>query len=140
MRISVRGWGRDQGETQVMKASLSNAEKGDVSRYARGETYLEVYPHRAPYMTAARISTSTALRLGGNYLLHVELSREDIEQLFFETHSGDIVRMFRSFMAEETRQYYATQIQRMTEMQERRRQRLAGKEQEEPAPGTTGEA
>jgi hypothetical protein len=49
------------------------------------------------------ISTHAELRLGGDYLLRVELSKEEIAQLFYETHRNDIVRMFRSFVEDEQR-------------------------------------
>ena len=45
--------------------------------------------------TKVRISTGTDVRLGGTYLLHVELSRKEIAQLFFDTHTGAMVRMLR---------------------------------------------
>ena len=52
-------------------------------------------------MTKVCVSTSAELRLGGSYLLQVELRRKEIAQLFYETHGGDIVRMFRSFIEDE---------------------------------------
>jgi hypothetical protein len=127
MRITVRGWGRDVGETEVMSAPLLDAESPSGS-YSRGTLYKTVeYPdHRR--MTKVRVSTSTELRLGGTYLLHVELSRAEIAQLFFDTHSGDVVRMFRSFMEDEARAEHARWLERLAQHDERRRQRLAEKE------------
>lgn len=99
MRITVRGWGRDQGEKEIMNAALENAETDPSDRYTRGKTYLAVdYPKSR--RSTVRVSTSTELHLGGNYLLHIELSRNEIARLFYETHGNDIVRMFRSFVEE----------------------------------------
>jgi hypothetical protein len=131
MRIVVRGWGRDQGEKEIMNAPLGDAEEGPSDRYTRGKIYLNVqYPH-IRHMAKVRVSTSAELRLGGNYLLHVELSRKEIAQLFYETHGGDIVRMFRSFVDDEERQEAARRLELLAQYDERRRQRLAQKEQTE---------
>jgi hypothetical protein len=111
MRIAVRGWGRNQGEKEIMNAELRNAEAPPGS-YSMGKTYLRVeYPNSR--IAKARISTSTELRLGGRYLLHVELSRKEIAQLFYETHSGDIVRMFRSFIEDEEREEKQERLKRL---------------------------
>jgi len=75
------------------------------------------------------MSTSAELRLGGSYLLQVELRSKEITQLFYETHGGDIVRMFRSFIEDEERQYYAHHLEQLAQYNERRRQRLAKDEQ-----------
>lgn len=122
MRIAVRGWGRDQGEKEIMNSALAEAETETFDRYTRGKTYLAVqYPKSR--RSTVRISTSTELRLGGRYLMHVELNRDEIAQLFFETHGGDIVRMFRTFMADEERQRGARQLEWSAQYDERRRQR-----------------
>ncbi len=133
MRISVRGWGRDQGEKEIMNSALEDAETDPSDRYARGKTYLTVdYPKSR--RSNVRVSTSTEIRLGGRYLLHGELSRQEIAQLFYETHSSDIVRMFQSFIEDEERQRDARRLERLTQYHEHRRQRLA--EQEQSAGGT----
>jgi hypothetical protein len=85
MRITVRGWGRDQGEKEIMNAALGDAETGPTDSFSRDITYLWVdYPES--YRTKARVSRSAELRLGGTYLLQVELSKEEIAQLFYKTH------------------------------------------------------
>ena len=128
MRISVRGWGRDQGEKEIMNSPLEDAEIDPSDRYTRGKTYLTIdYPKSR--RSTVRVSTSTELRLGGRYLLRVELSRKEIAQLFYETHGGDIVRMFQSFIEDEERQYDARRLERLAQYDEHRRQRLAQQEQ-----------
>lgn len=122
MRIIVRGWGRDQGEKEIMNSALAEAETDPSDRYTRGKTYLEVQYPRSRRSTV-RISTGTELRLGGRYLMHVELNRDEIAQLFFETHGGDIVRMFRTFMDDEERQRSARRLEWLAQYNERRRQR-----------------
>jgi|SRR5215813_8009007 len=131
MRIIVRGWGRDQGEREIMNASLEDAEVETGGNYTRGSTYLHVEYEDIPRMTKVRISTSTELRLGGSYLLQIQLSRNEIAQLFYKTHSGDVVRMFRSFIEDEERQAAARRLEQIAQYEERRRQRLAQKGQEE---------
>jgi hypothetical protein len=77
MRIIARGWGRNQGETEIMNVALGDAvdppAPGDY--YSSGQAYLEV---EHPYLrkrTTAKVSAGTEqLRLGGRYLLKIELS------------------------------------------------------------------
>src|SRR5262249_25507537 len=64
------------------------------------------------------------VRLGGSYLLRVELTKEEIAKLFYETHSEDIVRMFRSFVEDEDRQKRARRLERL-------RQSLATQEEQQ---------
>jgi hypothetical protein len=130
MRITVRGWGRDQGEKEIMDAPLEVAVPGPDKTYSQGRTYLNIVHPEARWLTKVRVSTSTKLRLGGRYLLHVELSRKEIAQLFYETHGNDIVRMVRSFIEDEERQETARMLQRWAERDERRRQRVAQEETE----------
>jgi hypothetical protein len=103
MLITVRGWGRDSGKTTIMDGEIRDAESAD--RYSWGETYLHVdNPKSRSRWAKVRIATGTEVRLGGRYLLEIQLSREEIAHLFFKTHSGDIVRLFQSFMEDEERQ------------------------------------
>jgi hypothetical protein len=101
MLITVRGWGRNSGETTIVDASLMGAE-AEADRYSEGETYLQVQ-HLTEFWPWAgvRISTSTKVRLGGKYLLQIKLSKEEIRELFFKTHDGEIVRMFQSLVEDE---------------------------------------
>jgi len=95
MRIVVRGWGRDEGEKLIMSAALGEAETDSTGRYIWGATHLKVYP------STVLVSSSAELRLGGKYLLRVELDRNEIAELFYKTHEGDLVQMVRSFIEEE---------------------------------------
>jgi hypothetical protein len=80
MRITVRGWGRDLGETTIMSGGLTGAESPG-GKYSRNKLYKAVEYADNPRLTKVRISTSAEVRLGGTYLLHVELSRKEIAQL-----------------------------------------------------------
>jgi hypothetical protein len=123
MRITVRGWGRDVGETEIMNASLAEAVGHPEGNYSRGQVYKTVLNPENRRRTSLRISTGTEVRLGGTYLMHVDLSRREIAQLFFETHNGSMVRMFKAFMEEEDAEDRAEMLQRFAQMDERRRQR-----------------
>jgi len=133
MRITVRGWSRDLGETQIMSAALPEAEKGPASGepYERETTYLNVEHPGDRRRTKVRISKRAELRLGGNYLLEVELSRSEIAQLFYDTHSGAMVRMVRSFIEGEENEDRARQLEQWAQFEESRRQRMAQREQAE---------
>ena len=126
MKISVRGWSRDVGETTIMSGSLLEAESAE--RYSIGKLYKKVLYPENRRLTQVRISTSTEVRLGGTYLLNVELSRKEIAELFFETHSGSMVRMLRAFIDEEHREEAARDLERIAQLEERRRGRLATQE------------
>ncbi|MGC1532870.1 MAG: hypothetical protein WA832_19650 [Bradyrhizobium sp.] len=123
MRITVRGWGRDLGETEIMNASLDEAVAPEGS-YSRGKVYKKVQNPESRRRTSLRISTGTEVRLGGTYLMHVDLSRKEIAQLFFETHNGSMVRMFKAFIEEEDAEDRAEMLQKLAQMDERRRQRM----------------
>jgi hypothetical protein len=129
MRITVRGWGRDLGETVIMNAPLSEAEV-PPGKYSIGKIYTEVLHRENRRNTSLRISTGTEVRLGGTYLMHVELSRKEIAQLFFETHNGSMVRMFKAFIEEEDVEDRAEMLRRLAQMDERRRQRTIAAEPE----------
>jgi hypothetical protein len=131
MRISVRGWARDLGETEIMNGGLQDAEVLDEGdSYWLGKIYKKILSPEDRRRTKVRISTGTEVRLGGKYLVHVELSRSEIAQLFYETHSGSMVRMLRTFINEEEREDAAQALERLSAMQERRRQRLASQTSE----------
>lgn len=130
MRIMVRGWGRDLGETEIMNGALEAAENAP-DRYSRGQIYKTVLNPEDWRKTKVRVSTSAEVRLGGTYLLHVELSRSEIAQLFYETHSGAMIRMVRSFIEEEENEERARVLEQLARFNERRRQRLAQQEQAE---------
>lgn len=129
MRITVRGWGRDLGETEIMNASLDEAVVPE-GNYSRGKVYKKVLNPENRRRTSLRISTGTEVRLGGTYLMHVELSRREIAELFFETHNGSMVRMFKAFMEEEDAEDRAEMLQRFARMDERRKQRMIDAESE----------
>jgi hypothetical protein len=103
-----------------MSAGLADAEPvGD--KYSRGKLYKTVDYPNSRSLTKVRISTNAEVRLGGNYLLQVELSRSEIAQLFYDTHSGDMVRMVRSFIEDEERQAAVRTLERIAQREERSR-------------------
>lgn len=131
MRITVRGWGRDLGETEIMNGALADAEAAP-DRLTIRKLYKAVDNPEDKRRTKVRILTSTDLRLGGTYMLRVELSREDIAELFFDTHKGAMIRMIQSFIEEEAREDRAQMLAALERMSERRRQRSAQEDQTEP--------
>jgi hypothetical protein len=107
MRITARGWGRNQGQTEVVNVALGQAVDGPGpgEYYHLGQAYLQIENPYSRNMATANVSAGTEqLRLGGRYLLKVELSREEIAKLFFATHHGDIVQTFKSLLEDEERQ------------------------------------
>jgi hypothetical protein len=91
MRILIRGWGRDHGETEVVDAPISDLT--EVDRYSWDTAYLhEVKIYRG---LRFRVSTGAKLNCSGRYLLHVELRKSEIEELYCQTHGVmDIARLF----------------------------------------------
>jgi hypothetical protein len=137
MRVTVRGWGRDHGETEIVKVALGDPE--DTSRgsyYSLGEGYWRVENEYLPKMAKAKLSAGTKpLHLGGRYLLRVELSREEIAKLFFATHNGDLVQTFKSLLEDEERQAEEEERRREAEeraaMLQRQQRRAAQRERRE---------
>lgn len=120
MHITVRGWGRDLGETVVLSELLSEAEEpGDT--YQRNKLYKKVLEPENKQRTKVRISSGIDVRLGGRYLMHFELSRQEISRLFFETHNGAMVRMIKSFIEEEANEDRAADLAALRERIERRK-------------------
>lgn len=120
MRITVRGWGRDLGETIILSEDLEGAEEPSDS-YQRGKLYKKVLEPENRRRAKVRISSGIDVRLGGRYLMHLELSRQEISRLFFETHSGAMVRMIKSFIDEEAREDRETEFKAIRERIERRK-------------------
>lgn len=102
MRISVRGWGRDHGEMELIDTHVSDMSvMQEGGKYHWGSTFLQIITKRygRPSLhPKARMSAGAKLNLGGRYLVHVELSDTEIEQLFYQTRGPlsrhDIARQF----------------------------------------------
>jgi hypothetical protein len=120
MQITVRGWSRDLGETVVLSGGLGEAEE-PAGTYSKGKLYKQVVNAENKRFTKVRISSGVEVRLGGSYLMHVELSRKEISNLFFETHNGAMVRMIKSFLDEETREESVQALAALHERNERRK-------------------
>jgi len=109
MRITVRGWGRDLGETVVLSDGIEGAEEPGGS-YERDKIYKKLLEPENRRRTKVRISKGVDVRLGGRYLMHVELTRREISRLFFETHNGGMIRMIKSFIDEENAEDRAEEL------------------------------
>lgn len=118
MRITVRGWGRDLGETVILSEGLNEAEEPGET-YQRNKLYKQVLEPENKRRTKVRISSGIDVRLGGRYLMHLELSRQEISRLFFETHNGAMVRMIKSFIEEESREDSVDELAALRERIER---------------------
>ncbi|MCC6888518.1 MAG: hypothetical protein IT536_08300 [Hyphomicrobiales bacterium] len=116
MRITVRGWGRDLGETEILNKSLSDAETiADGQSFSRGNLYKKILYPDDRRRTRFRVSASAEVRLGGTYLLHLELRRNEIAEMFYATHSGSMMRMLRSFIEAEDNADRAKELERHRE-------------------------
>ena len=120
MRITVRGWSRDVGETVILSEGLDDAEE-PAGSYSKGKLYKRVVDPDNKRWTRVQISSGIDVRLGGSYLMHVELSRKEIGRLFFETHNGAMVRMIKSFIDDEEREEALQALAAIRERSERRK-------------------
>jgi hypothetical protein len=92
MKVSVRGWNRDMGETVIGQHSLLSVkynEKGTVRRDTPS-----LYEN---YRRGVTVAWFQELKLTGNYRMEVELSRDDIVKLFKVAFNGEL----RSFLIDE---------------------------------------
>jgi hypothetical protein len=104
----------------LSREALNDAEEpGDT--YQRNKLYKKVLEPENKRRTKVRISSGIDVRLGGRYLMHVELSRQEISRLFFETHNGAMVRMIKSFIEEEAREDREEDLAALRERIERRK-------------------
>lgn len=120
MQITVRGWSRDVGETVILSGGLEGAEE-PAGNYSKGKLYKKVVGPENKRWTKVRISSGVDVRLGGSYLMHLELSRQEIARLFFDTHNGAMVRMIKSFIDEEAREDAVQELAAIRERSERRK-------------------
>ena len=79
MQITVRGWGRDMGETTIIEQDLTELKLNKDERRT-------VYPNRPPELFRLRWSNVALhwfqkLRLTGNYRMELELSEADVLRL-----------------------------------------------------------
>jgi|HubBroStandDraft_6_1064221.scaffolds.fasta_scaffold1170138_1 hypothetical protein len=92
MKVSVRGWNRDMGETVIGQHSLLSVkynEKGTVRR--------DTPSWYENYRRGVTVAWFQELKLTGNYRMEVEFSRDDIVKLFKVAFNGEL----RSFLIDE---------------------------------------
>jgi hypothetical protein len=82
MRVVVRGWSRDRGETEIMNTRLASmpAAPDNVS-YKKEEACLQVV--KIGHLTKVHVWAGADLNLNGSYQTHLELDRHDIGRLFY---------------------------------------------------------
>lgn len=104
MRVTVRGWQRDHGETEIVNVKLGDTQHPTGESYWLDTGYWRIENEYLPWAKAKLSAGTSPLRLGGRYLLTIALSREEIAKLFFATHHGDLVQTFKSLFENEERQ------------------------------------
>lgn len=114
-----------------MNAAIADAET-PPNRLSQGKLYKNLDYLENKHFTKVRLYGSADLRLGGTYLLKVELSRKEIAELFFDTHKGTMIRMIKSFIEDEESEERAQALASLAQMSERRRQRLSQQEEQPP--------
>jgi hypothetical protein len=77
MQIKARGWSRDSGPTLLVDREVCAARTGEVSYYERDVLYLE----RTMSGVELRVGP-VPLTLGGKYQIEIQLTTEDITELF----------------------------------------------------------
>ncbi len=101
MLISVNGWGRDHGTREIIEGDLAKAEV--KTGYSKQEVYMQVV--RTTAGSNGVISKGASLKLNGDYVVHAELSQEEIARLFYLTHSDkdlrDLIDVFAEFKQEQ---------------------------------------
>jgi hypothetical protein len=132
MHITVRGWSRDVGKTEIINVAVADAE-APPERLSQGKLYKSLDHLDNKRFTKVRLYGSAELRLGGTYLVQLELSRKEIAELFFDTHKGAMTRLIQSFLEEEESEDRDRALAEIYRLSERRRQRLAEREQTQQA-------
>jgi len=78
MRISARGWKRDSGATLIMDRELTEATTRQVLHSYKPDV---LYLDRTPKGVGLRLGP-VPLTLGGRYQVEMQLTNEDIIELF----------------------------------------------------------
>jgi hypothetical protein len=67
MRVTVRGWGRDHGETEIVNVALGDAADSGPDPYYLIQGYCQIENAWASNLAKAKLSAGTEpLRLGGS--------------------------------------------------------------------------
>jgi hypothetical protein len=116
MRVVVRGWNRDCGETVIMHTDELDdmpVAPGNV-RFLPGETCLQVRVGSFSRSTRADVWASAKLNLNGLYQTHLEIGGLEIARLFYLTHGHrkleDIGRLLDEFKDAEQRRAAAVTV------------------------------
>jgi hypothetical protein len=97
MQVTVRGWSRDMGARVLLTAELASepAMEQELKTIHKGETYFKLERDvresprgRRKVDYRVRVLAHAELNLNGSYLVQLELSRRDIDRLFYLTN-GD---------------------------------------------------
>jgi hypothetical protein len=120
MRVSVRGWGRDHGQKEIIDTDIEEvAISGEIDAFHRGKTYLQVIRRVSPHPSAkgkllppkVHVWTDAKLNLCGSYQAHVEMDRDEIARLFYLTHKDQdlsgIVEMLAGFRKQDAKEIAA---------------------------------
>jgi hypothetical protein len=126
MRISVRGWGRDLGGTEMVSGDLRAAATiKEGESYWPDKLYKKVLNPGDRRRTRVRVSTNTEVRLRGKYLLRLERQPKGNNRTLFRNpqrlNGSNAACVCRGGAYED----YVQSRARIAEMEERRRTRLA---------------
>ena len=103
MRVSVEGWRRNHGQIELFTGRLSAARVDrEITAYSHDEIQIEARSpsdDSAPEMVT--ISKRITVRLTGDYLMKVKLSKTDVAflawVLFIKSPLNNLVRLFAHF-------------------------------------------
>jgi hypothetical protein len=133
MRASIRGWGRDHGEKELINTRVDEmSEIDEGARYSWGRTYLNIMTK--PFKRRVRVSAGTKLNLNGSYLLQVELSNDEIALLYRQTRGHyDIARLFYRTFREQDLGYIVRLLASFKEEEEAEHKAAAASSEPEAA-------
>ena len=94
MELTVRGWGKDHGQKEIVKRDLATAKVGGFDTYWRSETYItpKLPMERQSAFSRGRgsneeptieIRLDAKIVLNGDYLVRLAFNRKEIASLFF---------------------------------------------------------
>ena len=94
MMISAFGWKRDHGRNLLFNTEVADLSVTETTpaNFHKGVPILQVNfgTIPVPHVTGVTISAHASMRLGGEYLLQTQLSREEIARLFLLTHRREL--------------------------------------------------
>src|SRR5687768_5079878 len=101
MRVTAEGYARNHGPTEVLDIDLTEISAGENGAWGSARAFLNV--ERSPHPTANKavrgvtLNCITHIRLGGEYIVRLKITKAEAARLFYLTHREQIAAFMDIF-------------------------------------------